>query len=136
MEIVSYRKEEIVIERSLCFEYPGEPGCGFSFPCDEKGIVDTTKLEECAIKNFKDCVQGINGTRNVGVITYKRKTVEPTVIRCEVCGNEVPLAYFTNTCDECETDYNMFGSRLAPRRYWGEETGETASDILNGNWGY
>ena len=37
---------------------------------------------------------------------------------------------FTNTC-LCGADYNMSGQRLAPRSQWGEETGETADDILN-----
>lgn len=54
----------------------------------------------------------------------KRKT-----ITCH-CGNEVYCGGFTNTCD-CGADYNMSGQRLAPRSQWGEETGETADDILN-----
>lgn len=36
---------------------------------------------------------------------------------------------FTNTC-ECGADYNMSGQMLAPRHQWGEETGESADDIL------
>jgi hypothetical protein len=35
----------------------------------------------------------------------------------------------TNTC-ECGRDYNWGGQLLAPRSQWGEETGETAADIL------
>ncbi len=48
--------------------------------------------------------------------------------RC-VCGKEVALLKFTNTC-ECGKDYNMSGSLLANRSQWGEETGESVSDIL------
>ncbi len=38
-----------------------------------------------------------------------------------------------NTCD-CGRDYNAFGQILAPRSQWGEETGESLSDILNENY--
>ena len=56
---------------------------------------------------------------------------------CDVCGGEVTLFGFTNTCPTCEergitTDYNASGQLLAPRSQWGEETGETAADILRG----
>ena len=45
------------------------------------------------------------------------------------CGRKVWCEGFTNTC-ECGADYNWNGTRLAPRSQWGEETGETADDIL------
>jgi hypothetical protein len=45
------------------------------------------------------------------------------VVRCD-CGDEVECRNFTNTCDHCGADYNISGSRLAPREQWGEETGE------------
>ena len=50
--------------------------------------------------------------------------------RCDDCGRDVYLDKFTNTC-ECGADYNMGGVRLAPRECWGEETGESISDILS-----
>ena len=55
---------------------------------------------------------------------------EPGILRC-ACGAEVEiLRVMTNTCDKCHRDYNSSGQLLAPREQWGEETGETASDIL------
>jgi len=54
---------------------------------------------------------------------------ERKIGECEDCGYPVPLLGFTNTC-VCGTDYNMSGQRLAPREQWGEETGESLSDIL------
>ena len=53
---------------------------------------------------------------------------EPAEGRC-VCGRIVVLAGFTCTC-ECGRDYNSAGQELAPRSQWGEETGETAADIM------
>lgn len=52
-----------------------------------------------------------------------------TVGACNHCDCEVELTGFTNTC-ECGTDYNGAGQELAPREQWGEETGESVSDIL------
>ena len=48
--------------------------------------------------------------------------------RCD-CGDEVYLGGFTNTCDRCGADYNSAGQLLAPRCFWGEETGEHPADI-------
>ena len=45
------------------------------------------------------------------------------------CGKQVVLEHFTNTC-ECGADYNTAGQLLAPREQWGEETGESLSDIM------
>ena len=52
-----------------------------------------------------------------------------TEIKC-ACGRKLWCEAFTNTCD-CGRDYNWAGQELAPRECWGEETGETAADILN-----
>lgn len=54
-----------------------------------------------------------------------------TKMPCVVCKYRcVTLQGFTNTCD-CGADYNGSGQRLAPRSQWGEETGESVSDILD-----
>jgi hypothetical protein len=53
-----------------------------------------------------------------------------TVITCR-CGARVYCDGFTNTCS-CGRDYNWNGQLLAPRDQWGEETGETAGEILAG----
>jgi hypothetical protein len=47
-----------------------------------------------------------------------------------VCGEVIEFSHFTNTCECCGKDYNSSGQELAPREQWGEETGETAADIL------
>jgi hypothetical protein len=46
------------------------------------------------------------------------------VVTCG-CGTEV-WCYnsWANDCDGCGTEYNGSGQRLAPREFWGEETGE------------
>ena len=59
---------------------------------------------------------------------YGYREVSHNVGLCE-CGHQVSLQEFTNTC-VCGRDYNMSGELLAPRSQWGEETGETAEEIL------
>ena len=49
----------------------------------------------------------------------------------ECCGEKMSLGNFTNTCRNCGADYNSAGQLLAPREQWGEETGESLSDILS-----
>lgn len=49
-------------------------------------------------------------------------------VACD-CGRRLVCDSFTNTC-ECGADFNMSGDRLASRSQWGEETGESASDLL------
>jgi len=67
--------------------------------------------------------------REEEVMSPRMKTVMRKVGKCD-CGREVLLYGFTNTCD-CGRDYNMSGQLLAPRSQWGEETGESVSDILS-----
>lgn len=47
------------------------------------------------------------------------------------CGRTIELyvTAYTIECD-CGREFNTFGQELADRRYWGEETGESLSDIL------
>jgi hypothetical protein len=49
------------------------------------------------------------------------------VVTCK-CGEKIECINFTNTCCECEADYNFSGDLLAPRNQWGEETGEHWTD--------
>ena len=50
----------------------------------------------------------------------------PAELKC--CGEWLSLGNFTNTCSHCNADYNGSGQRLAPRHFWGEETGESWFD--------
>jgi len=54
------------------------------------------------------------------------------LVKCD-CGIEftIYVRNFTSTCVNCGADYNGNGQKLASRSQWGEETGETADDILN-----
>ncbi|OPY59161.1 MAG: hypothetical protein A4E55_00378 [Pelotomaculum sp. PtaU1.Bin035] len=56
------------------------------------------------------------------VKNYTRRV--PGHVEIECCGRMLVCSGFTTTCPYCERDYNWNGTLLAPRRFWGEETGE------------
>ncbi len=77
--------------------------------------------------NYEDTTQTfVTGTQafGAGAITTRTQVIRhPKIIGCG-CGAKIALSGFTNTCRSCDTDYNMSGQTLAPRHFWGEETGE------------
>jgi hypothetical protein len=130
MKIIRKRRfsEQTNFERVFSLEI--DPGRMFGFPCDEKGEIDFNSLNEVAANNARRLLANeMLGYVDRGVITWNSRFTEPAVGLCEACGREVSLDGFTNTCD-CGADYNSAGQRLAARSQWGEETGESLSDIL------
>jgi len=126
MRIIQHRKQITETEYSRDFDYDGHSGWGFSFECDESGNL----LQES--ERYAACLTGeVEGKRVIdrGIRSYTRTYTEPAIGKCD-CGRAVYLDGFTNTCD-CGRDYNWAGQLLAPRSQWGEETGESLSDILN-----
>lgn len=76
----------------------------------------------CANNGVKGSLQ----TVQIPDVDYVRGYTE---VLC--CGDWLMCDRFTNTCGTCNRDYNGSGQELAPRSQWGEETGESATDILN-----
>lgn len=104
---------------------------GYGFDCDEDGNVYLDKLSPEAYNNYLKCIFGEDSElKDCGVEAYYWQYWEPSIGEC-VCGCEVALIGFTNTCDNCERDYNMSGQELAPREQWGECEGDSLCDILN-----
>lgn len=138
MKIIQPRTQIHIVEYRKVFKVVGLPGSSFAFECAQNGVVDTQKLGECAQDSFRQCLQGeirlTSGKFPVqampDVEDGSRFYWEPAIGLCDRCGEEVHLDRFTNTC-ECGADYNMSGQLLADRSQWGEETGESLSDILS-----
>jgi hypothetical protein len=99
-------------------------GWGRFLPCDQDGKVLDVEREARRQEFDQD-----PDLRYTGIRVVNSRYRVPSVGRC-TCGYEVELGCFTNTCDRCGRDYNSAGQLLAPRSQWGEETGETAADIL------
>lgn len=128
MKIIQKRQRHTEVSYTHQFDYIDSPGSGFSFPCDKDGEV--LSMQPAARANYMKCLSGEHKVRDLGIQRREHTYTEPTIGECNECGAEVVLSGFTNTCD-CGCDYNMSGQMLAPRECWGEETGESLSDILS-----
>lgn len=128
MRIIKPKKRIQNISYTIFFADREDPSYGFSFECDEHGVVDPSKLHPSSILHFKECLTGENNTIYQGIQKEVQKYTEYAKLQC-YCGNIIDLACFTNAC-ECGLDYNINGDLLAPREQWGEETGESWIDIM------
>jgi len=128
------KRRERITETTYDYNYhwKGDPDhhCGFGFPCDKDGNIFFDQMCDEAKANYAKCKDGTYDVEDMGVRPYTHSWVEPAEAKC-LCGHIIYLESFTNTCEKCGRDYNMSGQELAPRRFWGEETGETADEILN-----
>lgn len=111
--------------RSFCLG--SNSRCGYSFDCDIHGNVLMDSSNESYLLSYLKVIYSPDYI-DEGVIVLESSYRQPSIGRCS-CGREVELWGFTNTCD-CGLDYNSSGQLLAPRCFWGEETGESLSDIL------
>ena len=119
MEIIREREHKKESVFYWEFEYINSPGTGCSFECDANGNL----LNKEHKGSLRKCLSNPE-LLNLGVVHHYNRYIEPAIGICEICGNEVVLDGFTCTCEDCGTDYNILGQRLAPRSQWGEETGE------------
>ena len=87
--------------------------------CFVNGIYDKTK--DYGYLNLLKVLE--SGKYEIKEFDYDYTYRVPASLKC--CNTWLKLSKFTNTCGECGTDYNSSGQQLAPRHFWGEETGET-----------
>lgn len=126
--IITPRRRITQINYQRSFALRDQPGAGYMFDCDEQGVVKQPE-HEAGRENLRKCLDGTYDVVDKGVEQWRHVYTEPAVGRC-VCGADVVLDAFTNTCDECQRDYNSSGQELAPREQWGEETGEDWFDCI------
>jgi len=125
MKIIKQRERKTNVRCYLSFKWSDTLGSSFSFDCDENGNV--LPMQKEANNNYQKCINGEYDVIAEGIQKDKWSYTEPAIGKCS-CGEEVILSSFTNTCDKCDSDYNMQGDLLAPRSQWGEETGEHWSE--------
>lgn len=128
MEIIRKRERHVDVSYELCFYWSDNPHGWYGFDCDEDGNVDVDALPEAARENYEKCVAGELNVDAPRVERCENAYWTPAVGRCD-CGNEIQLTSNTNSCHFCGREYNFYGQQLAPRRYWGEETGEHPADV-------
>jgi hypothetical protein len=102
------------------FEWAGQPGSGFTFPCDADGNPD---IPDTAVENYALCV-ALSATGEVldfGIVDRSYRHTTPASGEC-VCGRTVWLDYdhgYGCGCD-CGRNYNLSGQELAPLSQWEE----------------
>lgn len=127
LQIVKPRTYVERIEKRRSFEWADCPGAGFSFNLTDDGEIVVTDGNR---ENVELCLAG-EGVSDLGIEEIDMSYTEPAVGKCS-CGREVQLeSVWTNHC-RCGRSYNSFGQLLASPSQWGEETGETYSDIVRG----
>ena len=132
MKIISESRIVEVTSYQLCYDWEGaSKHHGMAFDCNQKGEIDIAALQKkpAAYDNYLKCLSGEHKVQKPYIWKLFHSYREPAIGRC-VCGCEVVLGSFTNTCHSCNRDYNSGGQELAHRSQWGEETGEHWTDCL------
>ncbi len=125
--VIQQSRTEDVITYLFEYEWVNDPGAGYGFECDANGVLEEPEHPSVAIAE-KLLAEG--KLIKKGVRKYQNVARYPAIIECDVCRNHVSLdSAWLNPCS-CGADYDGAGNRLAPRSQWGEETGESLSDIL------
>jgi len=121
-----------VIERSIEFTDLDHPDSGFSFPATENFELDTSEMDEAGLENYNACMSGEFNVAGPFNQKHHRSYWESAVGECD-CGEIVQLhRSLVNTCS-CGREYNSRGQSLADRSCWSDDTGESVSEILQGN---
>lgn len=128
MQILNRRWTEVLVTWTREFDLKGDPGRGFTFPCDKEGVVDLDKLEPAGRASL-EAVRDNPGYLDRGACAHTRQITHPAMGACERCAALVSLERWTNQCDGCGAEYDSHGQRLAARQLWGEETGEHPADL-------
>ena len=123
--IVTGRQKKVVMEYRRDFQLIGaEEGCGYAFPCNQFGTVDTKDENYEAWKeNYRYCLMHPEEYIDNGVTTNSWTYTEPAVAECS-CGSQLQLidSYMgACQCGGCGQWYNLFGQALIDPDQWRDE---------------
>ena len=111
IKIIQPRRTIETVTHYLAYSI-GNDGCGYSFPCDESGVIFPLD-NEAAKDNFKRCLSGEDGITFDGLKTHTNSYRAPAEALC-TCGRTVYLDDpLDNEC-ECGKCYNMSGQQVTP----------------------
>lgn len=123
--IIKESEHKVNVWYERVFDYEGEPGCGYGFPCDKDGNLSPDLLD-VAYDNYKKCLAGVehNGKKLIdkGVVKYEQGYREPAQLKCN-CGEVISLVneYLgACSCPKCGQWYSLSGQELLPPKMWEE----------------
>jgi len=111
MEIIKEAQRKSITEYTREYTYASDKNSGYSFPCDSKGNLLSSRTEELR-KNYEK----IKGSENIiddGVHISTSWWSEPAVGKCE-CGSKVELHDPLDNFCRCGQCYNSSGQRVTP----------------------
>lgn len=120
LEII--KEKEIKEEVYYTYDFNREDGSGYTFPCDENGIVKEEELNPYALENYQFCLNNKEDFEWFGVQRHKINYTEPAIGKCH-CGEEFELiSQYMGACEcpNCGQWYNVFGQELLPPDQWNE----------------
>lgn len=114
------KERERKSETYYTYDFDIDRSGGFTFPCDENGVVDESKLNEYALDNYKKCMAHPEKFEWKGVKKHEYSYTEPAIGKCH-CGEEFELiSQYMGACEcpNCGQWYNIFGQELLPPDQW------------------
>lgn len=118
MEIIREPYVEEDVYYTLDYDIKGDPGSGFTFPCDNEGNIG--QLNEAAEESYHFCQQHIDNYNGPFIRKHITRYRHGATIKCD-CGNIFELQnqyYGACQCENCQQWYNLFGQYLTDPEYW------------------
>ena len=117
-EIIKDAWVEENIYYTLDFNLKEDPGAGYTFPCNEKGIVE--KMNPAAEESYEYVKANLNKYFSPKLQKHIDHYRHRPTIKCD-CGEEFELNdmyYGSCDCPKCGQWYNLFGQKtLSPDEY-------------------
>lgn len=111
---------------NLEFRSIADPGGGYAFPCDERGIILKQGMGEAAWHSLGAALEGVGQKYLPATVErYTNRYWEPAIVQCD-CGAKVEVhvtsgEYNYAGCEKCDRHYNMSGQLLNHPNTWDEE---------------
>ena len=121
MKIIKEDYIEKIIYYTLDFDRKDDPGCGFTFPCDENG--NLSELNPAAAGSYQFCIDNSKYFHEPRIKKHQESIKHGKLIKCD-CGEIFELyPYYMGACEcpKCEKWYNIFGQELKNPNLWEED---------------
>ena len=112
------------VKEIICsYEFDIDANGGFSFPCDENGIIDMSILTDEGKQNLIFCLNNTSKFQFTGKRNHIIEYTDPAIMECD-CEARFPLVNeYRGACEcpECGQWYNLFGQKLENPQIWNKE---------------
>ena len=127
-KIIKKRQRVREVRHVLFFSRVGSHGhSGFSYDCDENGVVNIAKLAPEGVRSLRDCKAGVGTSFEAPVVETREHTwTDPAVLECG-CGQHVSLDDAMDNICKCGKIYNMSGQEMVAASWDCDEQGEPLS---------